>query len=274
MMRNTIFLYVLFISIFTASCEDLVDIELNYSNERLVIEGQLNWIKETKQTEQFIILSKTTPYFENQRIPANNAQVEIIDQKNNIYKFEELNETGTYFPLDTIPYNLGSEYTLQIDFENQKYRGSEILNPVAQIIEIKQDSIPLFGNMATQLEAYSLDPVDENNFTYFEFISDRLENTEYNVYRDDFSNGTEYYGVLLDRDLEKGDRVRFRQYSLSKTAYQYWYLLILQNTQQGGPFQTNPANLNSNMVNLSKSENNPLGYFRVSEVSEVFYEVK
>jgi len=156
MMRNTIFLYVLFISIFTASCEDVVDIELNYSNERLVIEGQLNWIKETKQTEQFIILSKTTPYFENQRIPANNAQVEIIDQKNNIYKFEELNETGTYFPLDTIPYNLGSEYTLQIDFENQKYRGSEILNRVAQIIEIKQDSIPIFGNMATQLEALSL----------------------------------------------------------------------------------------------------------------------
>ena len=110
-MRNTIFLYVLFISIFTASCEDVVDIELNYSNERLVIEGQLNWIKETKQTEQFIILSKTTPYFENQRIPANNAQVEIIDQKNNIYKFEELNETGTYFPLDTIPYNLGTRYT-------------------------------------------------------------------------------------------------------------------------------------------------------------------
>ena len=101
-----------------------------------------------------------------------------------------------------------------------------------------------------------------------------MENTEYNVYRDDFSNGSQYYGVLLDRDFEKGDQVRIRQYSISKTPYQYWFLLLLQNTQQGGPFQTTPANLNSNVVNLTKPENSPLGYFRVSEVSEVFYTIK
>ena len=94
------------------------------------------------------------------------------------------------------------------------------------------------------------------------------------MFRDDFSNGSEYYGVLLNGDLEKGDSIRFRQYSLSKTAYQYWYLLFIQNTQQGGPFQTNPANINGNMTNLTKPENSPLGYFRVSEVSEVHYVVK
>jgi hypothetical protein len=124
------------------------------------------------------------------------------------------------------------------------------------------------------LEAYSIDDENEDNYSYFEFKSERLELTEYNVYRDDFSNGSEYYGVLLNSDLEKGDSIRFRQYSLSKIAYQYWYLLILQNTQQGGPFQTNPANLNGNMINLTKPENNPLGYFRVSEVSEINYIVK
>jgi hypothetical protein len=272
-MSRISFLLVLTVTLF-ASCEDVIDVDLNYSSERLVIEGQLNWIKETQQTEQRVILSKTTPYFENLRIPANGAEVQVKDEQNNTYQFMEQGNSGTYFPLDTLPFKLGSELTLEIRFEDQKYRGSEVLNPVAAIYEIKQDSFAFFGSTATQLEAYSVDPEDEVNFSFFEFVGDRLNEPEYNVFRDDFSNGSEYYGVLVNGDLEKGDSIRFRQYSLSKTAYQYWYLVFIQNTQQGGPFQTNPANLNGNMTNLTKPENSPLGYFRVSEVSEVHYLVK
>ena len=272
MLRTSLFIG--FCIILFTSCEEVIDVELNYSNERLVIEGHLNWIKENNQTEQLIVLSKTTPYFENRRIPANGAQVQIRDQQNNIFQFTESENSGMYFPLDTLPFKLGNEFTLEIRYENQDYSGSEMLNPVASIYEIQQDSIYFFGNNATQLEAYSIDAENEDNYSYFEFKSERLELTEYNVYRDDFSNGSEYYGVLLNSDLEKGDSIRFRQYSLSKIAYQYWYLLILQNTQEGGPFQTNPANLNGNMINLTKPENSPLGYFSVSEVSEINYIVK
>lgn len=272
---KTIWLYLmLLIGLLFSSCEDVVEIDLNYTNERLVIEGQLNWIKETKKTEQLITLSKTTPYYENIRIPASGAEVFIKDEQNNTYSFKEKENTGIYYPLDSLPFLPNEKFFLEIEFENQKYRGEEVSYPVAPIYEIKQDSILIFGTTATQIEAYSQDPEEEVNYTYFEFSSARLENTEYNVYRDDFSNGSQYYGVLLDRDFEKGDQVRIRQYSISKTAYHYWFLLLLQNTQQGGPFQTTPANLNSNVVNLTKPENSPLGYFRVSEVSEVFYTIK
>ena len=47
---KTIWLYLmLLIGLLFSSCEDVVEIDLNYTNERLVIEGQLNWIKETKK---------------------------------------------------------------------------------------------------------------------------------------------------------------------------------------------------------------------------------
>jgi len=263
------------IIIFFTACEEVIDVDLNYSDERLVIEGQLNWIKETQGTEQIIKLSKTTPYFETLRIPANGAEVQVYDGENNIFEFIEKDNSGIYYPLDTIPYKIGTELTLKIHYENQQYAGSEILYPVASIYKIEQDSIPLFGNVATQIEAYSIDPKDEDNYSYFEFLSDRLdEKVEYNFYRDDFSSGSEYWGVILDGDLEKNDTIRIRQYSLSKIGYQYWYLLIIQNTQQGGPFQTNPANLNGNMINITKPKNSPLGYFRVSEVSEINYVIK
>ena len=64
-----IYFYRILLLLALTSCEEVVDIDLNYSDERLVIEGQLNWIKENNQTEQLIMLSKTTPYFENLRIP-------------------------------------------------------------------------------------------------------------------------------------------------------------------------------------------------------------
>ena len=106
------------------------------------------------------------------------------------------------------------------------------------------------------------------------FKSDKLKKTEYNIYRDDFSSGTEYYGFLLSDELEPGDEVQIRQYGLSNIAYNFWYLLIFQNTEQGGPFQTTPVNIIGNMVNQSDSKLNPLGYFRISEVSQILYTVK
>ena len=244
------------------------------NSTRLVIEGNLYWIKENQQTEQQISLSKTTPYFQKERIPARGARVQIIDQDENSYAFQEEGNSGRYFPLDTVPYMLGGSYMLEIEYEGQFYEGSEELNSVASIFKIEQDSIAIFGNNAIQLEAYSIDNKNERNYSYFEFSSEALEATEYNLFRDDFSNGGAYYGVVIDRELKKGDQIRFRQYSLSKIGYSYWYLLLTQNTQQGGPFQTNPANLNGNMINLTNPENNPLGYFSVSEVSEINYTVK
>ena len=89
-----IYFYIGLVLFAFTSCEKVVDVDLNYSDERLVIEGHLNWIKENSQTEQLIMLSKTTPYFENLRIPANGAQVRVVDSQENIYEFQEQGNTG------------------------------------------------------------------------------------------------------------------------------------------------------------------------------------
>ena len=44
---------------------------------------------------------------------------------------------------------------------------------------------------------------EENNYSYFEFTSTELDFPEYNIFRDDFSSGGEYYGFLLDSGLKK-----------------------------------------------------------------------
>ena len=259
---------------FITQCEEPIEVEVNDTSQRLVVEASINWIKETKQAEQEILLSLTASYFSNEIIPANGAQVTIEDEKGTIYPFLEKEKSGKYLPVIPIPYELNQEFSLYISYDGQNYTGSESLISVASIDSITKSTIFFFGEDRLQFDAYSLDPANEKNYSYFEFKSDKLETTEYNVYRDDFTDGNIYNGFLFSNNFEKNDSIRFRQYGLYRRAFNYWNLLITQNTQQGGPFQTTPSNLSGNIVNLSNPENYPLGFFRISEVSEILYQVE
>ena len=255
------------------SCEDVVEIPLNDSKEILIVDAYINWIKETNKTEQKVNLSLSSPYFKKTSQPATGASVYIEDKNGKIYQFTEEN-SGNYIPIDTIPYDTENSYTINIEYKNQTFTGEESLRTVSSIDRIEQESVELFGNEAVQLEAYCFDPIEETNYSYFEFTSTELDFPEYNIFRDDFSSGGEYYGLLLDSGLKKGDQVKVRQFGLSNFGYNYWYLLILQNTQQGGPFVGTPVNLRGNIVNLKNLNEIAFGYFRMSEVSEVDYVVK
>ena len=268
------FSLLIYVSIIFINCEDPIDISLNDTKEILVVEAFINWIKENKTTEQVVNLSLSSPYFNTDIKAANNANVVIEDEQGNTFNFYEQGNSGRYLSSDTIPYKFDETYTLKIEFKGEKYIAKESLISVSSIERIEQDTVNLFGNESVQLEAHAFDPLDERNYSFFEFVGDKLEVSEYNLFRDDFSNGGEYYGFLLDSKLKTGDSIRIRQYGLSNIAYNYWYLLIFQNTQQGGPFQTNPVNLVGNIIHESDSNLNPLGYFRVSETSEVNYIIK
>ena len=222
-----------------------------------------------------MVLSISSPYFSNTFEPALGAEVNVVDGKENLYAFyEKIENPGHYIPLDTIPYVLNQKLHLNITYKGQKYTGSESLMPVSTIDSITQKPIFFFGKERTQLNAYCVDPKNEKNFTFFEFTGEPMEISEYNVYRDDFNDGFIYDRFLFGEDFKVNDEIRFRQYGLSKRGFHYWNLLIEQNTRQGGPFQNIPANLNGNIKNISFPNANPLGYFRASEVSEVYYLVK
>ena len=92
------------------SCEDVVEIPLNDSNEILIVDAYINWIKETNKTEQKVNLSLSSPYFKKTYQPAIGASVHIEDEYGKIYQFTEEN-SGNYIPIDTIPYDTKNLYT-------------------------------------------------------------------------------------------------------------------------------------------------------------------
>lgn len=63
--------------------------------------------------------------------------------------------------------------------------------------------------------------------------------------------------------------VEISQKSISREAYEYFNLLINQNSINGDIFDPPPATIRGNMVNLSNPDENVVGYFYVSDIKRV-----
>lgn len=261
--------------ILATSCEDVINVDLNTSEPKLVIEASINWYKGTIGNEQYIKLTLTAPYFDTSVPPANGAQISITDtNNNNNYDFVEDSNTGIY-KNNTFQPILNETYNLTIIYEGETFTATETLKPVASIDYVEQNNNGGFSGNETELKAFYTDPEDEENYYFFEFKSDIPVIPSLEVYTDEFTNGNQIFGFYTEEDLETNDLVTIRNYGISERFYEYMFILLQQNNEDGGaPFQTQPATIRGNCINQTNPENFPLGYFRVSEVDELIYSVQ
>ena len=256
------------------SCEDVVNVNVPTENPRLVIDASINWFKGTQGNEQNIKLTLTSPYFDSSVPPANGAQIQITDSNNEVFNFIEDGSTGTYKNNSFIPV-LNETYNLTIIYQGETYTASETLKSVSSIDYVEQNDNGGFSGNETELKAYYTDPVDEENYYFFEFISDIPVIPSLEVYKDEFTNGNQIFGFYTEEDLSTGDIVTIHNYGVSQQFYNYMFILLQQNNQEGGaPFETQPATVRGNCINQTNPENYPLGYFRVSQVDEFIYTVQ
>ncbi len=170
---------------------------------------------------------------------------------------------------------INAYYTLNIAYNDEVYKATEIFKSVVTIDRIGQNNEGGFSGDEIELKAYYTDPADEKNFYFLEFISDIPAIPSLSVYDDRFNNGNEIFGFYSEEDLKAGDTVIIRNYGISERFYNYMFILLQQNNDSGGgPFETQPAVVKGNCVNETNPENFPLGYFRLSEVAEVNYTVQ
>ena len=272
-MKNLKYLLILF-SVMLTSCEEVIDLELPTTEPRLVIDASIKWFKGTEGNEQSIKLSLSAPFYDTEIPPASGASVEIEDTTGNIYSFDEIGNSGIYTNSNFQPI-LDQEYTLTIIYEGETYVGSEILKSVAEITYVEQNLEGGFTGEDIELKAYFTDPADEENYYFFEYIPDAMILPSFDVYNDEFINGNLFYGFYLEPDISIGDQVTIRSHGISQRFYDYMFILLQQSPEEGGgPFETQPATVRGNCINTSNPDNYPLGYFRLSEVSEVIYTIQ
>ena len=273
-MKNyTKFICCLFTFVFW-SCEEVIDVDLDSSEPRLVIDASLNWIKGTAGNIQRIHLSLTAPYFDDSIPPATEAKVWVTDTNNTIYWFNEEANSGIYITENFNP-ELNEVYTLFIEYKNETYTATTVLKPVVPIEFVEQKNNGGFDGNAIELKAYYNDPAETQDYYLFEFVFAENSKISVEVYDDEFTNGNEIFAFFSDDNLEPGDEIIVRNYGITQRTFEYFNLLLQQTDDQSGdPFQTQPATLRGNCINITNPNNYPLGYFRASETDMYIYTVE
>lgn len=266
---HTLILFSLFYN-----CEDVVQIDLNEADPKLVIEASINWFKNTTGNEQSIKLSLSAPFFDEIVPPANGATIQITDSNSNLFNFIEDGSTGIYRNNNFIPI-IDETYTLTINYQAETYSATETLKSVSSIDFIEQIDDGGFSGNDIELKAYYSDPENIENYYFFEFISDIPVIPTLEVYDDEFTDGNQIFGFYTEEDLESGDIVTIRNYGISEHFYEFMFILLQQGSEDGGgPFETQPATVRGNCINETNPEKYPFGYFRLSEVDEILYTVE
>ncbi|MUU76814.1 DUF4249 domain-containing protein [Winogradskyella endarachnes] len=253
------------------TCEDVIDVNLNEVEPRLVIEASINWYKNTTGNEQSVKLSLSAPFYDETIPPANNAIVQIIDNNGTTFNFIEENNSGIYRNFDFIPV-IDAEYQLFINYEDEVYTATETLKSVVPIDYIEQNNDGGFTGDEIEVKVYFTDPLNIDNYYFFEYSTNISNPPSLDVAEDEFIDGNQIFGFYSDEDLESGDELTIKHFGISNQFYEYMYLLLQQGSDDGGgPFETQPATVRGNCVNITNEDNYPFGYFRLSEVVEENY---
>jgi hypothetical protein len=262
-------LFIIFIMTF-CSCEEVVEVDLQESTPRLVVEASIIWERDSSGNTQIINLTTTTPYFDSDISPAKDALVKVVSSSGEIYEFNEV-DPGIYVNTNFLPV-LNKEYQLSIQYNNEVYSATESMVPVVDLEEVEQTLNGGFSGNDIELKAYFKDPIEIPNYYLFKFF---FEDISIQIYDDEFTDGNRTFAYFSDEDLKVGDEVNFEIQGISERFYEYLYILSSQaGENNGGPFQTQPTTVRGNIINESNLDNFAFGYFRLSQSNQLDYTIQ
>ena len=271
-MRTSILIFLSIILL--SSCREKIDFDLNSSNTRIVIDGNIT----SEYKRHLVKISKTSSYYDTEPgAKVTDAFVTISDGTNTFILSEE--EPGMYYT-DSLSGEVGKTYTLEVNYEGTTYSGQSTLlevAPVNGIIVVQPfDTIPIINEVDSDyVIAISIDePAGLGDYYLFKyFINGTLESDtvlEYSFVDDTFIDGVTFdtLGINITpvyyvdhKDLEVGDVVKLDVMSIDKSYNDYLISVLIQSEFQGGLFSGPAANVKGNL------SNGALGYFYASDVS-------
>ncbi len=261
-------------AVFFNGCEDVIKVNLNTAPPKLVIEASINWLKGTPGNNQTIKLTTTTDFYANVIPVVSGATVFITNSSNVIFNFVEKPKSGEYISSNFIPI-INERYILTVISNGQTYTAAETLKSVAPITRIVQNNQGGFTGNNIEIKAFFNDPANEDNYYLFEHLYSNQVKSNYYADEDKYFQGNEFFSISQNKDLKAGDKVEISHFGISKTYYNYMKVLMsIAATRNGSPFQSPPATVRGNIINITNFNNYALGYFSLSEVDTKNYVVQ
>jgi len=254
----------LFIVCFLLSCTEKVDVQLDSTYSRLVVDGSIS----PEAGTYSVALTSTASYFYNEPAPrVVNADVTLTDGIN-VYPLRETipGVTGIYETDSTFSAHIGSIYTLNIDLPDaiggyKDYQATDQLRDVAKLDSIRPVFHTEWGKEGVwTIQVWAQDPGNEVNYYMFnlyrngKLLTDTLNKK---VITDDaLFNGSYIDGIdaMYLNNAHKwetifpGDTIMIQMSGISKE-----YFNFIDQVRQAGfniPFFSGPpANVEGNVNN-------------------------
>lgn len=257
-----------------ASCEKVIDVKLDTTAPKLVIDAALKWQKGTSGSQQTIKLITTTGYNQNQFPKASGATITVTNSSNTAFNFIENPNLGNYVCTNFIPV-IGETYMLKIAYNGQIYTATEILTSSPNILNVEQRNDLGLNSDEIGIKVNFQDVIGQQNFYLFSFSSTVRVFPDLEAFEDNFFDGRIGFGLFTNKDLKKGNQINITLNGISKPYYNYLKVLIGLSDGAGGPFGTTPATtLRGNIINTTNKDNYALGYFSVSQTDSLIYTTK
>ena len=261
---SALLLFALTISLF--SCEDVIEVEVQNTTPRLVIDAQFNmYTKEQRlRLEGGVRLSFSANYFDEELPVVKDALVTITHLNSGLEYPLLFDESIGMFVPDKIDFltDFNSKYELSVLHQGQAYTGSTVFVPVPPILKAVQGTKTLFSGDETEIILSFQDFSEREDFYLYDFGQEI-----YRPIEDRFFQGEEFvFSHFYSSDEVKvGDLITIKAHGVEEQYYNYFNLILTLTDSNGGPFQSLPASSRGNILNVTQPDNYPLGYFLISE---------
>jgi hypothetical protein len=281
-MKHTILFFLLAV-IALSSCQEVVQLDVEEGQRRLVVNGGIQRRNNADSLRQRISLTTTYGFYEESFPPptVTDARVVVFDGTDSI-PFEH---TGFGFYEATYSPQPGA-YTLVIDYNNERYTAIDTMTPAPTFDSVRYEfqEKTIFDDEGYTLQLYFQDNPDYIEYYRFvQFINDSLSleinpGTRFETLTDGELIDGEYVSGRKPNDIpgQVGDTMRIEMYSISRIFYDYTFAILRLAGGAGSLNEPPPAGVRGNVGNTTNEDNYALGFFEATDVviEEVIIEEK
>ncbi|MFH1321473.1 MAG: DUF4249 domain-containing protein [Bacteroidota bacterium] len=243
------------------ACEKVIDIDLNSTNPRIVVEGYI-----TDQPGPYTVkLTRTANYFDvNEFDKVSGATVTISDDAGNSDVLAE--QSPGVYETTAIQGVSGRTYTLTIDSEDDTYTASSLMSQPVMIdsLSFRFQEAFHYVQEGYYVSIYFTDVAEHLNYYLLRLYNNgEIPEEEmggmgmnYLVFEDDFLEGESFEFEFFQYIMEPDDTIVVELVSMDQDGYDYYNTMNLTlEGSSGGGFSGTPQNPVTNM------SGDALGYF-------------
>lgn len=248
-------LYILLI-LLTASCEKVIDIDLNTADKKYVIEGNLT----DKPGTAKVLISQTKNFDENNTFPPVSGAVVKITESGGATTTLTETTPGAY-EAASLTGTSGKSYTLSVNIGGKIFSGQCTMPQKVNLDTIYTTDELIFSDFRKIVNAVVDDPPGlGNNYRFIQYVNG-IKEKQILIRNDDYSDGRRIVNKLFyfsddndnERNIKTGDQVMVDLLCIDPVIYKYWFSLDRSST--GGSGQATPSNPVTNL------DGGALGYF-------------